>query len=98
VPINTIAYGTDEGTVTVDGDTEAVPADPEAMQRLADLSGGTSFEAASADELRSVYEDIQGRVSYTTEQVELVGPFLFAAVVALSAAFGASLLWTARFL
>jgi Ca-activated chloride channel family protein len=98
VPINTIAYGTDEGTVTVDGETEAVPADPEAMQRLADLSGGTSFEAASADELRSVYEDIQGRVSYTTEQVELIGPFLFAAVVALSAAFGASLLWTARFL
>jgi Ca-activated chloride channel family protein len=98
VPVNTIAFGTDEGTVVTDGETEPVPADPEAMQRLADLSGGTTFEAASADELRSVYEDIQGRVSYTTEQVELVGPFLVAAVVALGAAFGASLLWTARVL
>jgi len=98
VPITTIAYGTDEGTVTVDGEEEAVPADPEAMRRLADLTGGSTFEAASADELRSVYEDISGDVSYRTEQQELAGPFLVAAVVVLSAAFGASLLWTARFL
>jgi Ca-activated chloride channel family protein len=98
VPITTIAYGTDEGTVTVDGQQEAVPADPAAMRRLAEISGGTTFEAASADELRSVYEDISGDVSYRTEERELAGPFLVAAVVVLSAAFGASLLWTARFL
>ncbi len=98
IPVTTIAYGTDAGTVTVDGEEVAVPANPEAMRRLADLTGGTSFEAASADELRSVYEDISGDVSFVTEQQELIGPFLAAAVVALSAAFGASLLWTARFL
>jgi Ca-activated chloride channel family protein len=98
IPVTTIAYGTDEGTVTVDGEEVAVPADPETMRRLADLTGGSSFEAASADELRSVYEDISGDVSYLTEQRELVGPFMVAAVVVLSAAFGASLLWTARFL
>jgi Ca-activated chloride channel family protein len=98
IPVTTIAYGTDEGTLTVDGEEVAVPADPESMRRLADLTGGTSFEAASADELRSVYEDISGDVSYLTEQRELVGPFMVAAVVVLSAAFGASLLWTARFL
>jgi Ca-activated chloride channel homolog len=98
VPITTIAYGTDEGTVTVDGQQEAVPADPAAMERLAEISGGSTFEAASADELRSVYEDISGDVSYLTEQRELAGPFLVAAVVVLSAAFGASLLWTARYL
>jgi Ca-activated chloride channel homolog len=98
IPVTTIAYGTDEGTVTVDGEQLAVPADPEAMRRLADITGGTAFEAASADELRSVYEDISGDVSYLTEQRELVGPFMVAAVVVLSAAFGASLLWTARYL
>ena len=98
IPVTTIAYGTDRGTVTVDGEQEAVPADPAAMRRLADLTGGASFEAASADELRSVYDDISGDVSYLTEQRELVGPFMVAAVVVLSAAFGASLLWTARYL
>jgi Ca-activated chloride channel family protein len=98
IPLTTIAYGTDQGTVTVDGEDVPVPADPAAMRRLADLTGGQSFEAASADELRSVYDDISGDVSYLTEQQELVGPFLAAALVALSAAFGASLLWTARFL
>jgi Ca-activated chloride channel family protein len=75
-----------------------VPADPVGMRRLADLTGGTAFEAASAGELRSVYDDISGDVSYLTEQQELVGPFMAAALVVLSAAFGASLLWTARFL
>ena len=68
------------------------------MRRLADLTGGSTFEAASADQLRSVYEDISGDVSFLTEQRELAGPILVAAVVVLSAAFGASLLWTARFL
>jgi Ca-activated chloride channel homolog len=98
IPLTTIAYGTDQGTVTVDGEQVAVPADPAAMRRLSDLTGGQSFEAATADELRSVYDDISGDVSYLTEQQELVGPFLAAALVVLSAAFGASLLWTARFL
>ncbi|MCI3950180.1 MAG: von Willebrand factor, type [Acidimicrobiales bacterium] len=98
IPVSTIAYGTDAGTVTVDGEEVAVPANPDAMRALAELTGGASFEAASADELQSVYDDISGDVSFVTEQRELVGPFLFAALVALSAAFGASLLWTARFL
>jgi Ca-activated chloride channel homolog len=98
IPVTTIAYGTDEGRVTVDGGEVAVPADPVGMRRLADLTGGTAFEAATAGELRSVYDDISGDVSYLTEQQELVGPFMAAALVVLSAAFGASLLWTARFL
>jgi len=98
VPVNTIAYGTDGGTVEVDGETEAVPADPAAMRRLADATGGSSFRAATVDQLRAVYQDIQGRVSYTTERRELVGAFLVAGVVVLAAAFAASMLWTARFL
>jgi Ca-activated chloride channel family protein len=98
IPVSTIAYGTDAGTVTVDGEEVAVPADPDAMRALAELTGGASFEAASADELQSVYDDISGDVSFVTEQRELVGPFLVVTLVALSAAFGASLLWTARFL
>jgi Ca-activated chloride channel family protein len=98
IPITTIAYGTDHGTVTVGGKQVAVPADPGAMRRLADLTGGSTFEAASADQLKSVYQNISGDVSFLTEQRELAGPFLMAAVVVLSAAFGASLLWTARFL
>ena len=52
VPVTTIAYGTDDGTVELDGRTVPVPADPATMQSVADTTGGTAFEAASADELR----------------------------------------------
>ena len=80
------------------GEGAPPPADPAAMRRLADLTGGESFEAASADQLRSVYDDISGDVSFVTEQRELVGPFTVGALVVLSVAFGLSLLWNARFL
>jgi Ca-activated chloride channel homolog len=74
-----------------------VPADPAAMKAIADATDGTFFEAASAAELRAVYEDIQGRVGFTTEQREIVLWFVTIGLVALMLALGASMLWQARF-
>jgi Ca-activated chloride channel family protein len=98
VPIATIAYGTPTGTVEIQGQTVPVPADTETMARVAQATGGSSFEAASAEELRNVYEDIQGRVGYTTETREIGRFFIGLAVLALLLALIASMLWTARFL
>lgn len=98
VPVTTIAYGTDGGTVEIEGDIVPVPADPAAMEAIADATEGTFFEAASASQLREVYEDIQGRVGFTVEQREIVLWFLVAALVALVLALMSSMLWQARFL
>ena len=97
VPVTTIAYGTDSGTVEVDGEIVPVPADPAAMKAIADATKGTFFEAATAKQLKAVYDDIQGRVGFTIEQREVVLWFVSIGIVALMLALGASMLWTARF-
>ena len=98
VPVTTIAYGTDEGTISLDGRTISVPGDPETLQSVADTTGGTAFEAASADQLASVYDDIQGRVGYHEEQREILRWFVGVGVIALIAGAAASMVWSGRFL
>ena len=97
VPVTTIAYGTDHGTVEIEGEIVPVPADPEAMRAIANATSGSFFEAASATQLRAVYDDIQGRVGYTVEQREVVLWFVTAALLALMASLAAAMFWTARF-
>jgi Ca-activated chloride channel family protein len=98
VPISTIAYGTPNGTVEVQGQVVPVPADPETMSEVARATGGSAFQAASASELRNVYKDIQGRVGYTTKTKDISLVFVAIAVVALLLAAGGSLLWSNRFI
>ncbi len=98
VPVTTIAYGTDGGTVEIEGEIVPVPADPIAMEDIAETTGGQFFEADSASELREVYDDIQGRVGFTIEDREIVLWFVGFGLVALMLALAASMLWQARFL
>jgi Ca-activated chloride channel family protein len=98
VPVSTITYGTASGVVTVEGQTVEVPPDTATMAEVADTTGGTAFEAASADELRAVYDDLEARVGTTTERRELALAFVAAAFVALLVAAGAAFVWTGRFL
>jgi len=98
VPVTTIAYGTDHGTVTVDGEIVPVPADPVAMKSIADATHGTFFQASSASKLQQVYRDIRSRIGQVTEQREIVLWFVFLALICLMLALGASMLWTARFI
>jgi Ca-activated chloride channel family protein len=96
VPISTIAFGTADGTVTVQGRLVSVPADPDTMASVAEITSGKFFKAVSAKELRSVYKDIGTRVGYETEQRDASGPILTLAVVALLAASGLALMWNGR--
>jgi len=97
VPVQTIAYGTATGVVTIDGETVPVPSDPVTMKAIADTSKGSFFEAASLSKLQQVYRSIQGRIGYTTEQREIVLWFVMIALVALMLALAGGLLWSARF-
>ena len=96
VPISTIAFGTDSGSVRVRGEIIPVPADPDTMAQVAELTSGRFFEAFTADELKSVYEDIGTRVGYETTQRDASGGILAAGALALAGAFGLGLAWNGR--
>lgn len=96
IPVSTIAYGTPAGTATIDGDTVRVPADVEALARLAEGSGGLAYRAETAAELEQVYADIGSSIGYRTEEREVTDAVLaFALLAALGAAAG-SLAWFSR--
>lgn len=96
VPVSTIAFGTDSGAVEVAGRVIAVPADPDTMSQVAEVTGGTFFEAVSETELRKVYDDIGTRVGYETERRDVSGRWLAGATVLLVTALGLGLLWNGR--
>lgn len=96
VKIHTIAYGTTNGVVDIGGQSIPVPADPAAMARIAGLSGGQTFTAATASQLRSVYDQIGRAVGYDTHRREITAWFTgLGLLLAVGAAAGA-LVWTQR--
>src|SRR3954468_7883312 len=50
VPVSTIAFGTDYGTLDLEGETVPVPVDRTTLKAIADDTGGSYSEAASAAE------------------------------------------------
>ena len=98
VPVSTIAFGTDEGTVQVPGEIlpVPVPVDKESLASIADTTGGTFYEASTEGELRDVYETIGTSVGYTTVDVEISTWFVGGALLALLVAGGFSLAWFSR--
>jgi Ca-activated chloride channel family protein len=101
VPVYTVALGTDEGTVQgPDGyggmRTIRVPPDPETLAAVAEQTGGTFFEAADEDGLRSVYDEIGSQVGVEHEQRELTVAFTAAGAVLLLTGAVLSTLWFAR--
>ncbi|MGH9041332.1 MAG: VWA domain-containing protein [Acidimicrobiia bacterium] len=96
IPVSTIAFGTASGTVEVQGQIIPVPADPDTMAQVAELTSGRFFEAVTADELRGVYEDIGTRVGYETTPRDASGGILAVGALALAGAFGLGLAWNGR--
>ncbi|WP_323793204.1 VWA domain-containing protein [Nocardioides sp.] len=96
VPVSTIAYGTPDGTVDVNGETIPVPVDQASLDALAQATGGTGYAAESAEALDQVYDDIQTSIGFTTEQRD-VTPWVIAVALLLGLlAAGFSLRWFAR--
>ena len=98
VPVSTIAFGTDTGTVTIGGETIPVPVDRPSLQELAADSGGTFFEAASGKELSAVYRDIGTTIGYATERHEVTAAFTGLALLLAAAGMVAGLVWGGRLL
>jgi len=96
VKVSTVAFGTDHGSVVVDFMTVPVPVDREALRNIAETTGGKEFQAESAEEIVSVFEDLGEGVGTRTEPREITDGLAIAALVTAAVAAAGSLAWFAR--
>jgi Ca-activated chloride channel family protein len=96
VPVSTIAFGTDAGTVEIQGQTQRVPVDRASLQKLAETTKGHYYEAATLSQLKQVYQDMGSSIGYKTVPREITQWYVGIAMLFAFAAAGMSLLWTSR--
>jgi Ca-activated chloride channel homolog len=96
VKVSTVAFGTDHGSVVVDFMPIPVPVDHEALRDIAETTDGQVFEADSAEEIVSVFEDLGEGVGTRTEPREITDGLALAALVAAVVAAVFSLAWFSR--
>jgi Ca-activated chloride channel homolog len=97
VPVSTIAFGTDAGTVTApDGSTVNVPVNASALADLANGTGGRALTAATAEQLQKVYSDLAKSVKTEKVTREITDWFTIAAMAFVVLAAAGSLLWFSR--
>jgi Ca-activated chloride channel homolog len=84
IPVSTISFGTAYGSIEINpGERTAVAVDDDSMQRIAALSGGQFFTAATEEELRQVYGDLSEQIGYETRRVDVSWPWLAGGVLLL---------------
>jgi Ca-activated chloride channel family protein len=89
-PIYTIAYGTQHGYVDLEGKRYTVPPDAKQMSQIARASGGKTFSAKDAGQLKQVYSHIGSEVGYVKKQHQITGRFAgYGLAFAVLAALGA---------
>jgi Ca-activated chloride channel family protein len=102
VAVNTIAYGTPDGVITVDedgdgiGQTAQVPVNTDELRALAEQTGGTARTADSLTDLEEVYADFGSSIGYDEETTDIAYRFAAASFLVLLAAGGLSLWWLQR--
>ncbi|MDO4785062.1 MAG: VWA domain-containing protein, partial [Propionibacteriaceae bacterium] len=90
VPVFTIAYGTDNGWVDLDGKRERVAPNPELLRQIAQRTGGEAFDARSADRLKDAYREIGSSIGYEEVKKPVTANYAFGALgFAIVAALGA---------
>jgi Ca-activated chloride channel family protein len=96
-PVYTIAVGTDGGQVTLpDGSSQPVPVNRDALQTLANSTGGHYFPAYTSGELKQVYQDLGRTLTHDHRNKDVSGWFVGGALGLLVLAAVGSLLWFAR--
>jgi len=90
IPVYTIAYGTQNGYVDVDGTRETVPPDAETMKDIATVTEGRAVNADSAASLADAYKEIGSSVGYEEIRKPITAQYAFGALgFAIVAALGA---------
>jgi Ca-activated chloride channel family protein len=96
VPVSTIAIGTAHASVQSAGQTVDVPVDASALQAIAKGTDGKFFQAASSEQLRTVYADINSEVTVVATDRGVAEWFAAAALLLLLVASITSMLRTGR--
>jgi Ca-activated chloride channel family protein len=103
IPVYTVALGTAGGTIKVPrpggtGGTEVrrVPPDPTSLAQIARASGGQSFTADNASDLKRVYQKLGSQLGTEKRKRQLTSSFAGGALVLLLVGAGMSLAWFGR--
>lgn len=91
IPVSTISFGTSHGTVEIEGKQVPVEVDDASMREIARLSGGDFYKAASAEQLKQVYESLGEQIGYETKNVDASKPWVVLGTIVLIGAAGSSL-------
>lgn len=91
IPVSTISFGTEYGTIDIEGGRTRVAVDDASMQEIASLSGGQFFTAASEAELRQVYSELGEQIGYETRRVDTSRPWLMGGALLLVLGLGAGI-------
>lgn len=90
IPVFTIAYGTQNGYVDLDGTREKVPPDVATMKEVARITDGRAVNADSASSLADAYKEIGSSVGYEEIRKPITAQYAFGALgFAIVAALGA---------
>lgn len=90
VPIFTIAYGTENGYVDIDGKRERVAPNKVLLHQIAETTGADALDANSADRLKNAYQRIGSVIGYEEVKKPVTANYAFGALgFAIVAALGA---------
>jgi Ca-activated chloride channel family protein len=103
IPVYTVALGTPGGTIQVPRpggqsglERRRVPPDPDSLGQIARASGGRSFTAEGAGELKAVYQRLGSQLGTEKQKRQLTSSFAGGALVLLLVGAGMSLAWFGR--
>lgn len=97
VPVSTIAFGTQGATIDIPGEGPVdVSVNEQALQAIAESTGGEFFSATTGDELADAFADIGGTVDSETVEREVGTWFLGLGIALLVVTSALSLLWFSR--
>jgi Ca-activated chloride channel homolog len=96
VPVSTIAYGTQNGTLEIQGQEIAVPVNEQALKSIASDTNGAYYRATTGDELRRVYQGLGSSIGYNVTHHDVGRWFSGLALLLGLVAGGLSVVWTAR--
>jgi Ca-activated chloride channel family protein len=97
VRIDTVGIGSPAGTIlTVNGFKVHTQLDEAALRQISATTGGTYFNAQSADDLTRIYDALGSRLTVKPQDIEVTGLFAGGAILLLGLGGALSLAWLGR--
>ena len=101
VPVNTVALGTTDATVTLSdrlGTTRnvRVPPDRRTLRRIAETTRGQYFGAADQEQLQKIYDRLGSRIGFRQEEREVTAAFAAGGLGLMLAGGLLSMMWFGR--